>query len=331
MIVAHANHLVASGHDVCIISAVFDTVFTLDPRITCDYLPSVSKAATVLSALKTKFNADLIIADIIPMACFLFPRNRKKVIYFAQDYDESYYSSMFQKLFLRCLYFLGLTLFRIRSIAVALPLAELLYNNFGADVTVVENGVNTTVFFADPDLKLLALKESRKALLLLSRTDYRKGFDVAQQTIEQLKEKITVPFEIWTVGEPAQELFPGLIHRDFGYVGETELRSILSSADLFLYPTRHEGLPLMPLEAMASGCPVIVSDASLAIAQHGINSIVILQEDPMLYADEVCSLLSDHDLCSRLVAGGLKTADAHSLKGAQHKFEYILLGWVAAR
>lgn len=331
MILAHANHLADSGHEVIIETSRVDTIFAISSKVNLSRIGERSKFGTLWRSFTTRYiDTDLLIADIIPLACLLFFRNQGKVIYFAQDYDESYYSNIFQKLFVRSLYLLGLTFFRIRSIAVSRPLGDLLCSRFGADVTVVENGVDTTIFYADPDHELVAAKEGRKALLLLSRTDHRKGFDIAVQTMERLQSKLTIPYEIWTVGEPAQGLFLGLIHRDFGYVGEAELRRIMSSADLFLYPTRHEGLPLMPLEAMASGCPVIVSSASHAIAQHGINSIVLSQEDPQRYADELCILLSDQELCSRLIAGGLQTATFHTLKDAQQQFDNILSGWIVA-
>lgn len=261
MIVVHANHLVSLGHDVCIITAVLNTVFTLDPRITIKRLPSRHKLGTIYSALITKFKSDLVVADIIPMVCFLSFRNRNKVVCFAQDYDESYYTSVIQKNLIRLFYFIGLKIFRIPTIAVSYPLAELLRNRFCARVIVAENGVDTKVFYPEPDLDLCAAKGLRKAVLLLSRSDQRKGFDLAQYVMERLSESFSELFEVWTVGELSEGLFTGLVHHDFGYVGEENLRRILSSADLLFYPTRHEGFPLMPLEALACGCPVVTTTA----------------------------------------------------------------------
>jgi len=261
MIVAHANHLVSAGHDVCINTAVLDTVFAIDPRISLNKLPSSNKLATVISALTARLPDDLVIADIIPMTCLLLFRNRHRLVYFAQDYDESYYSSPLQKALIRCFYFIGLKIFRIPTIAVSHPLADLLKRRFSARVTVAENGVDSRVFYPDPDQELVVAKANRKAFLLLSRSDQRKGFDLAQAVVKRLSVTHSGLFEIWTVGEPGEGLFPDLVHRDFGYVGEEKLRRILSSADIFFYPTRHEGLPLMPLESIACGCPVVTTTA----------------------------------------------------------------------
>ena len=46
----------------------------------------------------------------------------------------------------------------------------------------------------------------------------------------------------------------------WGKIDERErLAEVLAAADVFLFPTRREGFGIAPLEAMATGLPVIVS------------------------------------------------------------------------
>jgi glycosyltransferase involved in cell wall biosynthesis len=321
MIAIYASHLAAAGHRVTIKSNLVDTVFALHEDVRLEPLRFSGKMGTLLSALLERVEADLVVADIIPLVCLLWFHNRRRTVYFAQDYDESYYANPLQKLFIRFLYLLGLALFRVRTIAVSKGLADLLRRRFGAEVSVVENGVDTEIFYHDPDSELLAQKQGRKALLLLSRSDQRKGFDIALQVVEQVRGRLSPSLEIWTVGETAQGLFPGLLHRDFGYVGEERLRRILSSADLFLYPSRHEGFPLMPLEALACRCP-IVTTAAVPYAVHGDNALVSRIEDAASLALQVEQLA--HDRADRLVAGGERLAATHTLKDAQVQFERVL-------
>ena len=50
--------------------------------------------------------------------------------------------------------------------------------------------------------------------------------------------------------------------RNFGFVDDADLAGLYAGAALFVYPSIYEGFGLPPLEAMASGVPVIVSDRS---------------------------------------------------------------------
>lgn len=221
------------------------------------------------------------------------------------------------------MYLLGLTLFKIRAIAVSKPLAEILRSRFSADVRVVENGIDPNFFFVDPDMELVSLKEHRKAVLLHSRKDYRKGFDIAVEVIRKLKSQLSMQFEVWTVGVPVQGLITDGVHRDFGYLGEAGLRKVMSSADIFLYPSRHEGLPLMPLEAMACGCAVVTTTA-VPFAVHGENALVAQVEDSDTLVHYLTLIMSDDQLCKRLIEAGKQLAGNHRLSDAARQFEMTL-------
>jgi glycosyltransferase involved in cell wall biosynthesis len=322
MIVVHASNLAAKGHEVVIKTNQLRTVFELDDRIRVEPLKYPGKLGTLASALVEKHRADLVIADIIPLACLLAIRNRTRTLYFAQDYDESYYASWIQKFFIRILYFIGLRVLKCQAVAVADHLAATFRQRFGAGSIVVENGVDTSIFYHDPDPELLAAKGGRRALLLFSRSDPRKGFDLAAQVVANLLQQ-SEQFEIWTVGEACVDQFLAREHRDFGYVDENRLRRIMSSADLFLYPTRHEGFPLMVLEAFACRCPVVTTTA-VPYARHEENALVASIGDVAGLAGLVSELLSDERLRQSITVQGSRFAADHSLDMSKLSFEATL-------
>jgi len=47
-----------------------------------------------------------------------------------------------------------------------------------------------------------------------------------------------------------------------GYIDDDQLINLYNNAELFVYPSLYEGFGLPPLEAMACGCPCVVSNAA---------------------------------------------------------------------
>jgi glycosyltransferase involved in cell wall biosynthesis len=324
MVLAHAGYLAERGHDVTIVTNTVDTVFPINPKINIIPMPMKGKLGTVLFCLLIKQSGSLLIADIIVLAVILALRNGKRVIYFAQDYDESYYRSSAFKMLIRCIYFCGLTVMKISTIAVSEKLASRLSVKFNAAVNLVANGVDNGTFFPEPDPALLQEKEDRKAILLFSRKDRRKGFDLARIVVAKLAQLRSAPFEVWTVGEPAEGMFPGIRHRHFGYADEKKLRTLFSSADVFLYPSRHEGFGLMVMESFACRCPVVTTEA-VPFAENGINALVSMIGDSDALASHLHALLDSDTLRNKIIDQARVYATANSMQKSHSLFEQTLV------
>jgi glycosyltransferase involved in cell wall biosynthesis len=84
----------------------------------------------------------------------------------------------------------------------------------------------------------------------------------------------------------------------------TIMRRYLSAADIYVLPSRREGFPVAPLEAMACGLPVVGSDipAMSNIIEHGSASggVIVPREDPQILAETMQRLLDSPDLCREL-------------------------------
>ena len=78
-----------------------------------------------------------------------------------------------------------------------------------------------------------------------------------------------------------------------GFVPDDDLFSLLAGAALFLFPSLYEGFGLPPLEAMASGVPVIASNRASLPEVIGDAGVAVDAEDVEELAAAIESLLDD--------------------------------------
>jgi starch synthase len=75
------------------------------------------------------------------------------------------------------------------------------------------------------------------------------------------------------------------------------MRSYLSAADLYVLPSRREGFPVAPVEAMACGLPVVAAEApgvrEIFPAGEESGGVVVPREDAHALADALAALLAD--------------------------------------
>lgn len=87
-----------------------------------------------------------------------------------------------------------------------------------------------------------------------------------------------------------------------GYVEGAEKRAALTRADLYLFPSHHEGLPLSVLEAMAAGLPVVASDVGglSDFFENGRMGFLTKSRDPRVLTSLMAKLIGDPDLCQKM-------------------------------
>jgi sugar transferase (PEP-CTERM/EpsH1 system associated) len=78
--------------------------------------------------------------------------------------------------------------------------------------------------------------------------------------------------------------------------------------DLFVLPSISEGLPMVLLEALASGCPIIATEVGgiPSLIQHGVNGSLVPPKDPDSLSKEILKLLGDAEKRSEYIENGLK-------------------------
>lgn len=88
------------------------------------------------------------------------------------------------------------------------------------------------------------------------------------------------------------------------YVGQADLPLLYAGARMLVYPSLYEGFGLPPLEAMASGIPVIASNHSSLPEVIGDAGILLDSPDDLALASSMLRLIDDEALHRQLVASG---------------------------
>lgn len=167
------------------------------------------------------------------------------------------------------------------------------------------NGVDTNRFHPVTDeerIRLrrdLGLPEKAKIVLFASRLIPRKGFDLLLAAWPDIKARHADAHLVVVGGGPAaaigalqrlNEATPGAVT----YIGEVaDTAPYLKCADVFVFPSRGEGLPNALLEAMACGCACAASDLEgcQELLDSGRCGVLFTRNNAAALTAAVCALL----------------------------------------
>lgn len=156
---------------------------------------------------------------------------------------------------------------------------------------------------------LLGLPPARKILLTVGSFHPKKDHATLFRALQHISSSHR-PYLVLIGDGPLREEFVlqtrslGL-ENDVLFVGQIpseKVREYLSCADLFVLPSRTEGLSNALLEAMAHGLPCLVSDipGNRAVIDHQHNGWLFPIGDDETLGAKIQSLLSDPALCASL-------------------------------
>ena len=111
--------------------------------------------------------------------------------------------------------------------------------------------------------------------------------------------------------------------RFLGYLPEETLAVMYRLAGVFVFPSLYEGFGLPPLEAMASGTPVVVSNVSSLPEVAGDAALLVDPYDPQSIAGGIERVLCDETLRLELRAKGLIRAKQFSWESSVRRVREI--------
>lgn len=163
------------------------------------------------------------------------------------------------------------------------------------EIPVIPNGVDLELYRTD------ARSAVMPRLFSVGRIVHQKGLDLAMHALAGLKE---LSWEWRIAGDGPQLDALKLLAQKLGitdrvqFLGWQAREQLIEQyhwSNLFLFPSRHEGMPNAVLEAMASGLPVIASRiaGSEELVSNGETGFLFPSEDIEALRDALRKLISD--------------------------------------
>lgn len=178
------------------------------------------------------------------------------------------------------------------------------------------------------------LVPAKPSIVAMGRFYRQKGFDLLLRAVAILKDR----YPDWTLtiygdgplrpqlealrdglGLNGRVQFPGLVKRHHRFLQE---------ADLFVLPSRWEGMPIVLAEAMACGLPVIAADCRNGpreVIRDGVDGVLVSPEDAKSLATAMGRLMSDESERIRLASRAVETTDRFALDKVMGMWEELLV------
>jgi glycosyltransferase involved in cell wall biosynthesis len=149
--------------------------------------------------------------------------------------------------------------------------------------------------------------QPRKNLVTLIR-----GYRAALRRRPDLPERLVIVGQEWYAAERLHQETEDLRAAGrvvfTGWVDDEELVGLLQHATALAFPSIYEGFGLPPLEGMAAGVPVLVSDIPVIREVYGDAAMRLPPADPEAWGDALLRLASDPSARVGLISAGTACA-----------------------
>ena len=169
-------------------------------------------------------------------------------------------------------------------------------------------GVESPRFNREDSRRHLGIPEKQTVFLTVANFNHIKGLDVLVKAVSRLVDQGWLGEDsfFYVVGQTKQDLeelrgmivSSGIADR-FRLMGiSNEVPCYMAAADIYIQPSRSEGLPLAMMEAASYSLPLIGSDVGgiPEIIKDGENGFLVPPEDDARLADAVLRMMNDSDL-----------------------------------
>ncbi|MFH1624071.1 MAG: glycosyltransferase family 4 protein [Pseudomonadota bacterium] len=247
-------------------------------------------------------DTDLVIATYWPTAYEVANLKADIRLYFVQGFEPIFSNDSVVHEVAKNTYRLNL-----KFLCLSKWLQELLERRFGVTSFHVPSGINNSLFRVLHPREFKEEGDTQNILTVLAHFAEWKGIHDLMEAARIVKQRRgNIKFTLISTHEEGP---PAIFDTYISNPSQAELVRQYNLADIFLYPAWVEGFGMPPLEAMACGAPVVLTNSGgvLDFARHNFNSILIPPKNPEIMATEVMKLADDRELRIELSKNALAT------------------------
>lgn len=179
--------------------------------------------------------------------------------------------------------------------------SEIIGSDFGINVMCIPNGVDLKRFHPGEN------KEKENVILFVGRYVELKGIKYLVEAVKRLPQ-----YEFWFAGRgPLDGIIKGENVRNMGFCDKPE--ELMKEATICVFPSLLENAPMVGLEAMACGKPIIATNLGFSeFVEHEKNGLIIESASTQAIIEGIDRLMNNADLRKTIGVNARKTAEEYS-------------------
>lgn len=180
-------------------------------------------------------------------------------------------------------------------------------------MTVIHRGRDIKKYNVKPyNRKEIGIDDDKIILINVARQEYQKGQDVLLNAIFLLPKNIFEKVHLLIVGREGKSTTSLIktvkeknLDKTVTFLGHrTDIPELLKMSDIFVFPSRFEGLPGVLIEAEAAGLPVICTNLPMMkeVVEVDKNAFVFEINNEIQLAECITKLVSNEDLKNKFAS-----------------------------
>jgi glycosyltransferase involved in cell wall biosynthesis len=169
-------------------------------------------------------------------------------------------------------------------------------------VKILSNGIDTNIFTSG------TTEKTRNLFLFVGRLDPKKGVPILLHALKYVRKPIKLVF----IGPPASDAYSQMVRQmmidigkksihEINYLGKVSLNELITwyqKASALIIPSLSESFPMVPMEAMSCGTPVIASNVGAIpeVVHNYENGLIVQPNNPVELAKAIDYFLENESV-----------------------------------